>query len=331
MSLEVVRAGLLDTIQDGGRFGYQHLGINPNGVMDKLAMHIANALVGNAYNEAVIEMAFPAAIFIFNNACLIALSGADFGATINGRSIPINHPIAIPSKSELKFTKNNSSSFSYLAVQHGFEIQQWLNSASTNLKATVGGCKGSALKKGDFISFKQNRFTFSEASVFPWSPIVSFYNEPQLIHCIKGVEFDWLAKTSQKKLLKNSFVIITRSDRMGYCFQSEALVKLKDTELLSTAVQFGTVQLLPSGQLICLMADHQTTGGYPRVAQVIQSDLPKLAQRKPNESITFKFVSLKEAEDRLVKQFQQLQQIQTSCRLHLNQFLSENYKHRLEL
>jgi antagonist of KipI len=191
----------------------------------------------------------------------------------------------------------------------------------------VGGCKGRALKKGDVISFRQSNFTTSSLFVFPWSVSTAFYNQPEIIHCIKGVEFDWLDTASQKKLVTNLFIITILSDRMGYCFQSEALVKLKDTELLSTAVQFGTVQLLPSGQLICLMADHQTTGGYPRVAQVIQSDLPKLAQRKPNESITFKFISLKEAEDQFMKQHQQLQQIQTSCRLRLNQFLSENYKH----
>ncbi len=326
MSLEVIRSGLLDTIQDVGRYGHQHLGINPSGAMDKTAMHFANALVGNVHNEAVIEMCFPAATFVFNKECLIALSGADFGATVNGKPIQINHPIAIPRESELKFAKNNSGSFCYMAIQGGIEIRHWMSSASTNLKAKVGGEKGRALKKGDVLSFRKTDFIASELLVFPWSVSTSFYKEPTLIHCIKGGEFDWLNKSSQEKLITNPFTITTLSDRMGYRFQSESLRKSINEELLSTAVQFGTIQLLPSGQLICLMADHQTTGGYPRVLQVAQSDLPKLAQRRSNESISFRLISLQAAEDRLINQHQQLQQIQTSCKLRLNQFVSEKYK-----
>src|SRR5690606_23278802 len=121
MSIEVIKAGIADSIQDNGRFGFQHLGINQNGAMDLNAMKIANALVGNNLNEAVIEMSFPASTFRFNKPALIAVSGADFTAKLNGQHIPLNQPVRVASGSELKFTKVLDGVWCYLAVRGGFE------------------------------------------------------------------------------------------------------------------------------------------------------------------------------------------------------------------
>ena len=321
MSLEVVRAGLLDTLQDGGRYGYQHVGINPTGAMDSAAMKMTNALLGNELETGVIEMCFPAPIFKFNTSATIALTGANFEATINGVVVPINHAIEVPTLAELKFSKNRGGVFCYLAVQKGFDADSWLGSISTNIKAKAGGWKGRVLQKGDQLPFRNQNFKTSQIRVFPWSVSTDFYSNPSTIHCTSGPEFDWLDKSSKEKFEFNSFKLIPLSDRMGYRFESESLKKINHEELLSTAASFGTIQLLPSGQIICLMADHQTTGGYPRIAQVIQADLPKLAQRRPNESVTFKFVSLVKAEDLLVAQTQLIKQIQSACKLKIDQLV----------
>lgn len=334
MSIEVIKSGIADSVQDAGRFGYQHLGINPNGAMDLNAMKIANALVGNELNEAVIEMSFPAAVIRFHSPALIAISGADFSPKLNGRNIPVHQPVLVAADSELKFTKHINGAWCYVAVQGGFEISEWLGSGSTNTKAKVGGVDGRFLKKGDTLSLRR-QLKETETKVLPWrANITEFYNqwfvsEPwsvssqskvaQTIRCIQGNEFDWLTKKSQKDFLKHNFIISRQSDRMGYRLEGTELKQSKKQELLSTAVSFATIQLLPSGELITLMADHQTTGGYPRLAHVIAADRSRLAQCHPAEKISFSFVDIEAAEDLLLSQEQSLSQLQQACKFKLTE------------
>lgn len=313
MSIEVIKGGLTDTFQDGGRFGHQHLGINPNGAMDLTAMHVANALVGNEFNEVVLELCFPASVLVFKKPALIALSGANFCAELNGTALPINQAIAVTAGSELKFTKIEKGAFCYLAVHGGFSISQWLGSGSTNTKARVGGSKGRSLQKGDVIEFKKNISSINDTKIFSWrANVFDFYSEASNIQFVRGPEFDWLDESSQERLMHESFTLTSLRDRMGYRLKGKALNR-KNEELISTAVTFGTVQLLPDGQLIILMADHQTTGGYPRVAQITAADRSKLVQTSVGEGIVFHEVSLQEAEDLLLTQRKILKQIQVTC------------------
>lgn len=324
MSIEVIKAGIADSVQDNGRFGFQHLGINPSGVMDMNAMKIANALVGNKLNEAVIEMSFPASTFRFTKPALIALSGADFSAKLNGQHIPLNQPVRVALSSELKFTKVLHGPWCYVAVRGGFEINNWLGSNSTHTKAKIGGVDGRFLKKGDRLNFNMS-MEEAETKIFPWRANVSDYYyswsvrtqtklAQTMIRCIQGNEFDWLTKKSQQDFLKRDFVISRQSDRMGYRLIGTSLKQTKNKELLSAGVSFGTLQLLPNGELIALMADHQTTGGYPRMAHVIAVDRSRLVQGRPNEEISFSFVTIQEAEDLLMIQERSLRQLQEACK-----------------
>ncbi len=315
MSLEVVKAGLHDSIQDIGRFGYQHLGINPSGAMDCIAMNIANALVGNDLNEAVIELCFPAAQLVFQEAAFISLSGANFNATLNGTSVPLHHLIRVPAGAILKFTKKLNGSFCYLAIRGGFQLEDWLGSRSTNTKVKAGGWNGRILQKGDNISFRSRIHEQVDAKVYPWrAKLTDFYSDQKKnIRALQGNEFDWLGKTSQCDLTKETFAISTQSDRMGYPLQGKELKQTTKKQLLSTAVSFGTVQLLPNGQLIVLCADHQTTGGYPRVAQVIRADLGTFVQRNSREEISFDFIALEDAERLLKNQQRCMEQLRLSC------------------
>lgn len=322
MSLEVIKAGIADTFQDAGRYGHQHLGINPSGTMDLIAMNVANALVGNEMNEAVLELCFPSSTLLFNKPALIALSGANFNAELNGKPAPINQSISIPAGSELKFTRIEKGVFCYLAIHGGFGLTSWLDSNSTNVKAQVGGWKGRSLRKGDVIEFKKNISTHDEVKIFPWrANVFDFYSDAKSIQFLRGQEFNWLDEPSQEKLMEESFTMTSLRDRMGYRLNGKELTR-KSGELISTSATFGTVQLLPDGQLIILMADHQTTGGYPRVAQVIAADRSKLVQISVGDEIFFREISLQEAEDLLLLQRKILKQIQVTCTVRLKDFFN---------
>ena len=332
MSLKILKTGMLDSIQDSGRFGYQQFGINPGGTMDKYAAAIANILVGNDKDEAVIEMHFPAPAIFFEQPAMIALSGADFSANINGTPIPLNHAVIINKNTILQFLTPKNKSRCYLAVKGGVKISKWLNSYSTNLVAEAGGFSGRKLLKDDILELNNiNNYKFldkEDFKILPWGANEDFgiqYSEEFLV--LQGSEWDWLDKASQEKFLKNPFFISHNSDRMGYRLASEPLHSATKTELVSSAVNFGTIQLLPDGQLIILMADHQTTGGYPRLGNIISAHLPTLAQMKAGDKIKFKFTDHQAAENLILKQQQHLTQLEIACKLRLENYIHENYRY----
>ena len=327
MAIRILKAGLLDTIQDAGRYGYQHLGINPGGAMDIAAMHLANTLVGNDLNEAVLEMHFPAAEIVFEETAVIALSGADFTAEINGQIVPLLHPVIVQKNTVLRFKKNQSGASVYLALKGGCTTQTWLHSNSTHLKAKVGGFEGRALKKNDKLLFKQkNNFLFPVnelgSKVLQWSIHPDDFYLKGPVQFIPGAEYHSLNKLSQQKLETTGFIISQQSDRMGYRLKGDSLSLSSPKEMISTAVPRGTMQLLPDGQMIILMADHQTTGGYPRIGHVITAGFAALAQMRAGEKMHFQKTTLQEAEDLLWVQERNLQQLQNACNFRLNEYLN---------
>ena len=327
MNLRIIKAGVLDTVQDPGRYGWQHLGINPTGAMDKVSAQLANILVGNDPSEAVIELHFPASEFFFEQPALIAIAGADFSAHVNGEPIACNHPILLSKYSILQFHGVVNGARAYLALYGGLDIERWLKSCSTNLKAAAGGFHGRPLQKDDDIPMRLKRdfcplIGSKEFHVFPWKAEMNVIDESPEVMVLPGNEFERLDKKSAIHFTEDSFTITAQSDRMGYRLKGNALIPVHYEELVSTAVNFGTVQLLPDGQLIILMADHQSTGGYPRVAHVISAHQPRLAQKKPGDEIQFQFTDLAYAEDQLIRQHQQLLQLYNACAFKL-----ENYLH----
>ena len=329
MSLKIVKAGMLDSIQDMGRYGYQQVGINPTGCIDKYAAVIANILVGNTHNEAVIEMRFPAAAIFFDEPTIIALSGADFNASINGNPIPINHAVIVNKNTTIQFLSPKNKSHCYLAIKGGMKLSKWLNSYSTNLKAEAGGFLGRRLLKDDVIELNEypgiNKIDDSDFKILPWQASENFgMDDSEQLMVLQGAEWEWLDKNSQEKFLKNPFFISHNSDRMGYRLASEPLHAITKTELVSSAVSFGSIQLLPDGQLIILMADNQTTGGYPRLGNIISAYLPMLAQMKAGDKVQFKFTDHQTAENLILKQQQHLTQLEIACKLRLENYIHEN-------
>jgi antagonist of KipI len=333
MNLRIIKAGVLDTVQDAGRYGWQHIGINTGGAMDRLSAQVANILVGNPRDEVVLELHFPASSFFFEQSALISLSGADFSATINGDEIPALHPIVVSKFSILQFHKANSGSRVYLAVQGGLDIEKRFDSCSTNLRAGMGGYKGRALQKDDEIRFNRpdkpcDLIGKKEFIVLPWQADINWHQSTgDEIYVLPGHEFSKLAAGERDYLLKETFTISSQSDRMGYHLKGRALAIASPFEILSAGVSFGTVQLLPSGQLIILMADHQTTGGYPRIAHVISAHHHKLAQMKPGDLLRLSLTDLATAERLMMKQEQHLSQLQHACNFRMQQYIDANHRH----
>jgi len=315
MSLTIIKAGLLDTIQDEGRFGFQASGINPGGAMDVFSARLANCLLGKPMNAAVLEMHFPAPVILFNEVALICITGADFTASINDKEIQMNRPLLVNKEIILRFKRAVSGARCYLSVFNNFTITAWLNSYSTNSKAASGGLHGGPLKSGDVIPFEKTGALNVYVKEEPFK-MLSWFARPEepamvsKIEVIKGSEWDWLDDTNQQNFLQSSFTITKVADRMGYRLSGNPLHLKEQKLLVSSSVTFGTFQLLPSGQLIVLMADHQTTGGYPRIAHVISAHLPLLAQSKWGDSFSFAFTDVERAEQKLLAQNNYLQLVQ---------------------
>ncbi len=298
MSILITKAGVLDTFQDLGRNGFRRLGINPNGAMDRTAIRLLNVLLGNNENEAVLEMHFPACEVKFEADAIFAVGGANFDAKLDDKSID-NWQIQTANVHQtLKFNEKISGNRCYIAIRDGFKIEHWLNSASTNLTAEIGGFDGRNLSIGVKIGFgSEFKVQSSKFKTKIARSIIPNYSNSPTIRVTAGAEYQDLTGLGEIVLLSNEYKITQYSDRMGFRLEGEKLHLLYDKELVSSAVDFGTIQLLPDGQMIVLMADHQTTGGYPRIAHIIKQDLPLIAQLGANDSVKFEIISHEEAEN----------------------------------
>jgi KipI family sensor histidine kinase inhibitor len=285
----VIRPGAYSTIQDKGRWGFQSYGMPVSGAMDQLAYYIANALAGNDKNASCIECTMGGLQIQFKKNAVVAITGAG-AAFVNGQSIKLCQPLSVSKNDTLEIRYNNDGMRTYIAVRGGFAANRIMNSRSVYTRAGIGSPlkKEQGLQFGNLFSADPKRITESLS--------VPTYSSDTSIRIIAGPENHWMKPESIVQLSSQSFTLSNQCDRMGYQLKAEPLVLNEQKELLSTAVTKGTVQLTPSGQLIILMSDCQTTGGYPRVAQVAAVDLSVLAQLKPGDGIHFSNISFQQAE-----------------------------------
>ena len=326
MSLTIIKAGILDTIQDRGRTGFASWGINPGGAMDRYASEVSNILAGNESHLALIEIHFPAPQILFQQTALIAITGADFTPLLNDQPVSLWQPLLVRRNTILQFSQWKQGARCYLAIHGGLSVKKWLNSYSTNTKALAGGWQGRRLEKGDEIKFGESKIYYAgllkqgkDLQPLGWKACIrKIYDRPNEISFITGHEWTMVDKISKQSMLNESFAIQSLSDRMGYHLKGTPLALTEHKELLSSGVSFGTMQLLPNGQIIILMADHQTTGGYPRIGHVISAHLPKLAQLRPGDEVRFKLTDVQTAEHLHSLQQQDLSILKRSCSCNLN-------------
>lgn len=324
MSLEILKAGVLDTMQDTGRPGYRGWGIGPGGVMDYYAAHVANALVGNDAGAALFEMHFPAPHILFHRDAVISLTGADMVPAVQDHAVPLWKPLIVKAGNVLRFRRRNKGARCYLAIRGGVAVTPWLGSRSTNLKINAGGFQGRALRNGDVVPIHDDTFPkviTGAFKVLPWSVNhAAVYSPGDEIFFTPGHEWNWLSDTSRGDVLTQSFMIESASDRMAYHVSHSALTFREERELLSSAVVAGTIQALPGGNLLILMADHQTTGGYPRIGHIVTAHLPRLAQLHAHDVFRFKKISVEESEKMLLSLGRDLRDVQAACRKKLEEY-----------
>jgi antagonist of KipI len=293
MSIRISKIGTLATIQDGGRVGYQAQGVPVGGAIDDDAWRLANLLVGNDQNRASLEVASGILELNFGQDCLMALAGGGMLVLCDGQPIPFNRRVEIRAGATLNFSPAAAGYWTYVAVAGGIGVEPILGSRSTYLPANFGGLQGRPLKKGDQLDIASNyqvQLTHDQLIRSErWGVIAQPNNDPIRVFC--GPDWEHLTNDSQSHLLERNFMISSDSNRMGYRLSGQAMTLRDNTELISTPVTPGTIQIPPDGTPIVLMADAQTIGGYPRIAQVAAVDLPKLAQTRPGKSIRFQLIS----------------------------------------
>jgi antagonist of KipI len=301
LTLRVVKSGILTTLQGLGRQGYARFGVNPGGAMDKAAVRLLNVLLGNGEGDAAVEMHFPAASFEVESDCAAAVGGADFDARVNDVPVRMWKPFRLSAGDRITFGEKSSGSWVYLSAAGGFVADEWLGSKSTSLSTGFGGIGGRALLPGDLL--RTRAVADAPISRYISRRLIPTYSSYPTLRILKGPEFDLLDASGRESLGNSEFLITPESNRMGFRLSGPRLRLQSAVELVSSPVTFGTLQLLPSGQLILLMADHQTTGGYPRVANVIGFDLPVAAQVPAGNKVGFRIVEIEEAE-RLTAEFE---------------------------
>ncbi|WP_347160064.1 biotin-dependent carboxyltransferase family protein [Pontibacter chitinilyticus] len=328
MPLKIESAGLLTTIQDTGRYGFQKEGMVVSGAMDRYALRIANLLVGNPESAAVLEATLVGPKIRFEEAMLIAITGADLSATVDGKPVAPWRPAYVAAGSLLAFGAPVQGSRAYVAVSGSFAVPPVMGSRATYLLGSIGGLQGRALQTGDQLLCGPTQpqvvpLLQALAAAAGQQPLlqVNWTLAPQpylpsaertTIRVVKGPEYDLFPDQIQSSFWQERYSVSAQSDRMGYRLQGTLLLLREPMELLSTAVTFGTIQVPPDGRPIVLMADHQTTGGYPRIAQVITADLPRLAQVGPEKEIRFENISLEGAQLLYIKQEKDIQHFKTA-------------------
>ncbi|OXM85308.1 biotin-dependent carboxyltransferase family protein [Paenibacillus rigui] len=336
MTIEVLKAGLFTTVQDQGRFGYRGVGVVTSGAMDGFALRAANLLVANAPDAAALELTLTGATLAFHRDALVALCGAELDARAAeaGPPLPGWRPVLVRSGTVLRLGSARRGARAYLAVAGGCAVPAVLGSRSTHVRSRLGGFAGRALQPGDRLqagppSASGARLAARLAAASPEAAIAPAawaiapgarppYAEHPAVRVLRGREAESFAGGSLQSFLSTPYAVAPQSDRMGYRLQGERLELREPLEMISETVTMGTVQVPPDGQPIVLMADAQTTGGYPRIAQLAAVDLPLAAQVRPGGTLRFSEITLEEAQALFVVQELQLQQLEAAVRMRIN-------------
>jgi biotin-dependent carboxylase-like uncharacterized protein len=283
----VHKAGLLTTVQDRGRYGYQRYGMPVSGAMDVISLELAKLLVGNDPGDACLEATISGPELEFTGATWIAITGADMDSHLNGQGIPLNTAVDIRPGDRLGFRGLRSGCRAYIAFAGGLAVPPVMGSRSTYLRAGIGGFQGRALMPGDELPLGESSGK-PRLKKLP-EGLIPEYKHEQTIRIISGPEAHYFEIAGLRNFLSTEYIVTAQSDRMGYRLSGEP-IKHKEgmTNIISVGISFGTVQVPGDGQPIILMADRQTSGGYARLANVITIDLTLLAQMQPGDKVRFK-------------------------------------------
>jgi antagonist of KipI len=307
MSVSVNKPGLLSSFQDLGRWGHQHLGVSVTGVMDAQSHRLANLIVGNTTDCATLEVTILGPTLVFEKACCICLTGADMGTRHNGKPVPRYRPLIMQAGDTLVMNQAIDGARGYLAVYGGFDLPSVMASQSTYLRAGFGGWQGRALKRDDNIpinvplmaqpaKLKTLADHLADTRIYLPSILGQYTGRKTLIRLIRSDQWSAFTPESCAAMLSADWRISPDSERMGYRLEGPTLALVNPKQMISEATSFGTIQVPSGGQPIVLMADRQTSGGYPKIGTVATIDLSILAQKKPGDRIRFTPIDVQTAQ-----------------------------------
>lgn len=293
--LRIEEPGMFTTIQDLGRPGRRAAGVPPGGAMDRFALAAANLLAGNPKDAAALECALSGPELVALRSCLVAVTGADFGLTLNGVAAPTWTGVFLTEGDRLAFAGRRWGARVYIAVAGGLEAERWLGSASTYLLVGRGGVHGRTLHAGEELRLAGAEPRPAVAGrCLPVALRPAYGLEPELA-AVAGPHLRLLSPASRRAFFRGRWKVSRDADRMGYRLEGDTL-QVKDEDLVSFGLAMGCVQVPPAGLPILLMADHQTAGGYPVVAGVARCHLPLAAQLLPGEHLRFREVAVEAAQ-----------------------------------
>ena len=298
--IHVQSPGLLTTVQDLGREGFGPLGVSPSGAADPISLRLGNRLVGNAENAAALEMTLLGGTFLFPEGAVIALTGSDFGATLDGAPLDVWTSVEAKPGQPLCVGSTRSGARCYLCAQGGIIVKPFLGSASTHLLSGLGGHQGRALRKGDVLQLAPANASFRKRAVAPRA--LEHLSPRKVLRATHGPQRDWFPAPSQRLFYESLYRVAEESNRMGLRLEGKPIAQGPGGEMITEGVSIGAVQITAAGLPIILFVEQQTTGGYAKIANVISADLHSLGQLRPRDEIRFEQVNWQTARALLLEQ-----------------------------
>lgn len=303
----VVKPGWLTTVQDLGRYGYQQYGVPVSGAMDRYAYLVANRLIGNRDHDAALELTLKGPELLFEHDSVIAVTGADLTPSVNGVGVPLWTSLLVQASSRMTFGTRRAGARCYLAVAGGVNVPVVLGSRSTHLSSKTGGVKGRALTRGDILiggaPLPHQRATIGHGLPEKLRPV---YSTVATLRIVPGPQRTSFSEQALDVLTTSAYRLSSQSDRMGYRLEGPKLAHAGSEQWISDGTAMGALQIPPDEQPILLMADRQTTGGYPKIAVVISADLHLAGQLMPGDTVTFRMTTLREAQALMKAQWNEL-------------------------
>lgn len=292
----IINPGLYTTVQDRGRWGYQEYGMPVTGAMDDYSLRLANILVGNDEYDAVLETTLNGPEISFNTNVVAAITGANMMPRVNGFTVPMWRSLKLSKGDVLSFDMVRAGTRGYISFAGGLDIPTVMGSRSTYVRGAIGGYEGRKLKSNDEINVRDKDFPIEQLAgrVIPQQYIPQ-YDDSCIIRAVPGPQDDCFTEESIEKFFSSEYEITKEADRMGYRLSGPQLMHKDGADIISDGINLGSVQVPGHGMPIVMMSDRQTTGGYTKIATVISSDIPVMAQLKPGNKVKFVRIDVREA------------------------------------
>lgn len=308
MGFRVLKGGLLTTVQDMGRTGFQSQGFGVGGVMDRRSFRIANLLLDNPENEAALECTLIGPTLEFTSPMIIALAGGDFRPELNDEPVKRYTALYVKKGDVLRVGSARTGRTCYIAFSNYLSVPVVLGSRSTNLKCGIGGFKGRKLEAGDYIETRITRRQYLPFFLSRTLPLHDFDSDSAAIRVVMGPQEDRFSRKGLETFLQNDYTVSADFDRMGVRLDGPFIESKTGSDIISDGIAYGAIQVPSHGKPIILLSDRQTTGGYAKIATVASVDIPKLAQRRNGDRVRFTPISVQQAQQLLLEEEAEMQE-----------------------